>query len=141
MGVSPSRSPTIARSTQALGAALRARQPFSAAPLEGQAYAGLEELLESAAAPVWEEPRARAATHRMAEDPSRPDREAAIAGGPAIQIPRLGSQGDCRRLAPGSDRSAREWRLRRCTPSNARARLRKEPLQGPLGRWSDNPDS
>jgi hypothetical protein len=58
--VSLSRSPTIARSTPVLGAVLPELQPASAVQVEREAYAELAAPLASAAAPVREEPRARA---------------------------------------------------------------------------------
>jgi len=59
-GVSQSPSPTISRSTPVWDVVLPELQPASAAPVERQAYAELAELLESAAGPAREEPRARA---------------------------------------------------------------------------------
>jgi hypothetical protein len=104
-GVLPSPSPTIARSTPVWGAVLPELQPASAAQVERQAYAELEEPLESAAAPVWEDPRARAAElTRMAADPSCPEQAALSAIGLAKLTPRAGFPGDFRRSAAASGR-------------------------------------
>jgi hypothetical protein len=105
--VSRSQSPTIAQSTPVWGVVLPELPPFSAAPVERQAYAELEEPPESAAAPA-REARARAAElTRTAADPSYPEQAAWSAIGLAILIPRPGSPGDYRQLAAASDRSGR----------------------------------
>jgi hypothetical protein len=97
--VSPSPLLTIARSTPVWGAVLPEHQPASAAPVERQAYAELEESPESAAALGREALRARAANlTQMAADPSCPE----PAAWSAILTPSLGSPGDYRRLAAAS---------------------------------------
>jgi hypothetical protein len=104
MVASPSPSPTIARSTPVSGVVLPELQPASAAPVERQASAELEEPLESAAALGREAPRARAANlTQMAADPSCPE----PAAWSAILTPSLGSPGDYRQLAAASGHSER----------------------------------
>jgi hypothetical protein len=96
----------IARSTPVGGVVLPEFQSTLAAVGERQAYAGLVEPPESAAATAREEPRAHAAEPtRMAADPSCPEQVASNAIGPGIPIPRLGSPGDYRRMAAAPGRS------------------------------------
>ena len=103
----PWPSQRTVRSIPALAEGLQEPLLAAAAPEERLAGAvALEERLGSAA-PVREGPRGRAAKpRRTAEDPSRPEREASIADGPAILILRLESQDDRRRLGAASDHSA-----------------------------------